>query len=42
MKNAELFLPGMKNPIHFDPNNTFLEVKLVYENSDDIKQMQFI
>ena len=30
MKNAELFLPGMKNPIHFNQNNTFLEVKLVY------------
>lgn len=38
-ENVELLISGMKRPIHFNPNNAFLEVKFVYiyENLDDIK-----
>lgn len=37
-ENAELFLPDMKNPIHFEPNNTFFRGEThTYENLDDAK-----
>lgn len=35
-ENAEIFLPGMKNPIHFEPNNIFFRGEThIYENYDD-------
>ena len=37
-ENTELFLPGMKSSIHFNPNNTFFRGEThVYENLDDAK-----